>query len=188
MLIEGLISMNMKKNSLLLITLASFSMITATAYAQTCDTDMTRTAPDSRFKDLGNGEVEDLSTGLVWQRCSIGQMWNGTTCTGNASNLNWQQALSKSKALGKNYRLPNFKEIASIREIACKVPINTTYFPKLPESGFYWTSTPHSTNGSQALLFNLTGNFGVSQIPDAMTKQMLFGGTFKGYALAVRNK
>lgn len=34
----------------------------------------------SDFIDNQNGTVTQKTTGLIWQRCSIGQTWNGSTC------------------------------------------------------------------------------------------------------------
>jgi hypothetical protein len=34
------------------------------------------------YSDNGDGTVTDPTTGLTWMRCSMGQTWNGTTCTG----------------------------------------------------------------------------------------------------------
>ncbi len=104
-------------------------LLANTASAQTCKTDsITATTPDSRFEILAGGsEVKDKRTGLIWQRCSLRQTWDGSTCTGTAKSYNWQQALSQAQALGNGYRLPNIKELQSIVEQQCYNPaINTT--------------------------------------------------------------
>ncbi len=101
------------------------------------------TLPDSRYKLLNNGtEVKDKETGLIWRRCSLGQSWNGKTCTGTAKSYNWQQALSKAQSLGHGYRLPNIKELYSLVEERCDDPsINLNMFPNTP-SLTYWSSSP----------------------------------------------
>lgn len=124
-------------------------MILATsqlAHAQGCKTDsIIATTPDSRFTPIGNGaEVKDTVTGLIWQRCSIGQQWDGNTCTGTATEHTWQQALTVAKNLGNGYRLPNIKELASIVEEQCHDPaINSKTFPNTP-SNWYWSSSPYA--------------------------------------------
>lgn len=125
----------------------SCALILATsqlAHAQTCNTDsIIATTPDSRFEIISNGsEVKDKVTGLIWQRCSIGQTWDGNTCTGTATRHTWQQALTVAKNLGNGYRLPNIKELNSIVERQCSHPIiNSKIFPNT-ESRSYWSSSP----------------------------------------------
>lgn len=36
--------------------------------------------------------VLDKTTNLVWQRCSVGQTWNGNTCIGEAKLFTFDQA------------------------------------------------------------------------------------------------
>ncbi|MDO5652264.1 MAG: DUF1566 domain-containing protein [Moraxella sp.] len=119
------------------------------AQAQTCPHPGTR--PDSRYTLLNNdSEVKDNVTGLIWQRCSLGQTWNGTTCTGTASTYNWQQALTAANALGNGYRLPNLKELTSLVDDACYNPaINERMFPNTV-SGYYWSSSPVASDTSYA--------------------------------------
>lgn len=115
------------------------------AYAQTCKDTIKATTPDSRFTLLNGGsEVKDNKTGLIWQRCSLGQTWNGSTCTGTANTYPWQNALKAAKAVGNGYRLPNIKELTSIVELKCYAPaINLHTFPNTP-SDRYWSSSPHA--------------------------------------------
>lgn len=144
----------------------SCALILATsqlAHAQICKTDsIIATTPDSRFTPIGNGaEVKDKVTGLIWQRCSIGQTWDGNTCTGNATSHTWQQALTVAKNLGKGYRLPNIKELASIVEEQCYDPaINSKTFPNTP-SNWYWSSSPNAYyNGNAWGVYFHDGNDG----------------------------
>lgn len=133
----------------------SCALILATsslAHAQTCKTDsILATTPDSRFEIISNGsEVKDKVTGLIWQRCSVGQAWNGSTCTGTATTHTWQQALTVAKNLGNGYRLPNIKELKSIVERQCYSPnINSKIFPNT-QSNRYWSSSPNANSNSNA--------------------------------------
>ncbi len=183
------------------------------AYAdQVCSDKITATTPTSRFIDLGNGEVEDSKTGLVWQRCSLGQTWDGTTCTGEASQLTWKQALDKAKSMGNGYRLPTVKESMSITENRCDAPaLNAEIFANTPRGAMmeniivHWTSTPVVTDGNQAIAFNHgNGSYFIypskaNQNPDMMQEMerslynkdsLLMGGEIDMpvYAFVVRTK
>lgn len=120
----------------------SVLLASAGAQAQTCNVNIERSTPDSRYELLNNGsEVKDQTTGLVWQRCSLGQIWSGTTCTGTPSLHEWPDALAKAKAVGVGYRLPNIKELQTLVDSACYAPaINTTLFPSTPDH-YYWSSS-----------------------------------------------
>ena len=79
---------------------------------QTCKYDsIVATAPTYRFTDNGDGTATDRATGLMWKRCSEGQTWDGTTCTGAETFHNWQQALQladgPSYAGYTDWRLPS---------------------------------------------------------------------------------
>ncbi|MBU3022059.1 DUF1566 domain-containing protein [Aestuariibacter sp. A3R04] len=131
----------MKRYMALFTMLVSFS-----ALAQTCISEGIETAADSEFVDQGDGSVLHVATDLVWQRCALGQTWDGTSCSGTAVKYNWQEALLKAQEEDSTvllgWRLPNIKELASITERQCVRPaINDTIFPNTPPDDF-WTSTP----------------------------------------------
>ena len=110
------------------------------------------------FTDNGNGTVNDNNTGLMWQKCSIGQN-NDSACSGTAQYYNWYEASGTYHAsynpssqdvcgslnLGghSDWRLPEKKELMSIVNYSIPYPgptINTTYFPNTISS-YYWSST-----------------------------------------------
>ena len=127
------------------LTLATLMALTATiSHAQTCNPNIARSAPDSRYQLVNdNTEVKDTQTGLIWQRCSLGQTWSDTSsCTGTAATYNWTNALQTAKNMGNGWRVPNIKELDSLIEQACYSPsINETYFPNTVNS-YYWSSSP----------------------------------------------
>ena len=104
------------------------------------------------FTDNGDGTITDSTTGLVWDKCSRGQVWDNTTppgtCTGTASTHDWAAALAQATAANAashrgqaDWRLPNRTELESLVQINAVSPaIDGTYFPATP-SNWYWTST-----------------------------------------------
>ncbi|MCX9460504.1 Lcl C-terminal domain-containing protein [Vibrio cholerae] len=129
------------------------------------NTAITATTPSADFSDNGDGTVTHHSTGLIWQRCSLGQSWDGTDCTGSATTFTWQQALAAAAqdALAgfSDWRLPNKNELASIVEYRCYQPtINNQQFPHTP-SAWYWSSSPDARGGFFAwLVYFFSGGVG----------------------------
>ncbi len=105
--------------------------------------------------DNGDGTITDTSTGLVWDKCSRGQVWDNTTppgtCTGTASTHDWAAALAQATAANTashrgqaGWRLPNRTELESLVKIDANSPaIDGTYFPAT-FSHSYWTSTTYA--------------------------------------------
>lgn len=124
--------------------LLSFILLayTSTALA-VCSDSVQSNTPNKRYQILNNGtEVKDLKTGLIWQRCSVGQTWDGTTCQGEANLYTWQQALTVSKQLNNGFVIPNIKALSSLLNRACYNPaINEKIFPNTLNNS-YWTSSP----------------------------------------------
>ena len=131
---------------------ATLLALSVAAQAQTCKPAITRKAPDSRYAvQAGGAEVQDTQTGLIWQRCSLGQSWNGATCAGSAGVYTWQSALQAARDLGNGWRVPNSKELQSLVEEACYSPaINETLFPATATGTYYWTSSPYYDGGNGA--------------------------------------
>jgi hypothetical protein len=99
------------------------------------------TRPDSRYQAAtANGsEVKDLDTGLVWQRCVMGQKWDGTSCSGDPVAQDWN--LATKTVAGTGWRLPTQKELEGLAEKSCfDLALNQTWFGSGP-SGWVWTST-----------------------------------------------
>ena len=90
--------------------------------------------PYTDFTDFGDGTVKHNLTGLVWQKCSLGQQWNGVSCVGDPTPLTWQQAASQ--AIGtNNWRLPTMSELHTIVEYKNSMPaINKNIFSNSNES------------------------------------------------------
>ncbi len=125
--------------------------LTGHALAQTCPANVKRTAPDSRYELQNSGaEVWDKQTDLIWQRCSLGQGWDGSGCTGTPTGHTWQQALEAAKAAGGGWALPDKRELQSLVERGCYNPaVNSTVFPNTPSS-WYWSSSSVAGYGGNA--------------------------------------
>ena len=96
--------------------------------------------------------VKDVTTGVTWLRCSVGQAWDPSldTCTGQIVKLNHEEiaiALAAAKnQLGGNWRLPTRDELMSLVCDDCLPPkVNSKYFPNLSAEA-YWTSDKNWLN------------------------------------------
>ncbi|EXJ09121.1 MULTISPECIES: protein kinase domain-containing protein [Nitrincola] len=71
-----------------------------------------------RYKDNKDGTVTDIETNLTWMRCSLGQTWTGSFCSGAPTYYNWRHALDDSKqthfASKNDWRLPTVYELHAI--------------------------------------------------------------------------
>jgi len=128
------------------------TLLSAQAYsAQLCQKDdIIATTPTERFELHNDSTLTDKSTGLMWQRCLLGQQ--GKECSsGTAAHFNWAEALiypvqktPQSTLSGyQDWRLPNIRELASIIELQCGNPaINLTLFPN-NGAEHVWSSSPY---------------------------------------------
>jgi len=127
---------------------------TALAQNEHCDDNGSSnraTTPSNDFADVGGGVVQHKPTGLQWSRCSVGQTWNGGSCSDAAGVFYWneaQNAVDQVNTTGElagysDWRLPTVEELATLIEKCREAPaINPEIFPNTPWSGF-WTSTLH---------------------------------------------
>lgn len=132
-----------------------------------CLDNLPRQAPDGRFEIQGD-TLLDRHTGLLWQRCALGQQWNGekNLCQLKMDQqrlFTWGEALmaaTQSTTAGhSDWRLPNKNELDSIVDRACTGPaVNESVFPDTTLAGF-WSSTParHSDGYAWQIDF-ATGN------------------------------
>ncbi|MDP4984549.1 DUF1566 domain-containing protein [Pseudoalteromonas tunicata] len=126
----------------------ALAVVSQTAMAQTCyDKDLIATTSTESFSTSVDGTAHDLRTGLMWMRCSLGQTWQSdtSTCSGNALQMTWQQALLNAKqttfANYSDWHLPSTKELATLVERSCVNPaINSELFPATVAEN-YWSNT-----------------------------------------------
>ncbi|MFI3187371.1 MAG: DUF1566 domain-containing protein [Methylococcaceae bacterium] len=108
--------------------------------------------PNTDFTDNKDGTVTHKRTGLVWQRCSVGQTWTGSSCSGSADTYTYDEAiaLTDSFAGRSDWRVPNANELASLVKYDASYPaINSTLFPNTPTNAF-WSSSPDVGNTNYA--------------------------------------
>jgi hypothetical protein len=95
--------------------------------------------PDSDYVDHLNGTVTHTPTGLMWQKCALGQSWNGSTCVGVADRISLDSAkvLTNSFAGQSDWRLPTRDELLSLADFSKYSPsINTNVFPAVSALDF----------------------------------------------------
>jgi hypothetical protein len=119
---------------------------TSLSNAATCHADLQSSTPTERFTTTSE-IVTDKDTTLSWTRCAIGQHWGGNACVGEATSMNWSEAMAMVNLFNqhglaghKDWRLPAIPELASIVERQCFNPrVNEVVFPGAP-SKVFWTS------------------------------------------------
>lgn len=113
------------------------------------------------FMDNKNGTVTFKNNGLMWQRCAVGQVWNGVTCDGDAEKFTWYSAMKLTSHFAgyDNWRLPTQIELMTlvhcfngkfdIKKAKClsdssvkKPNINPLFFSKT-QSLWFWSSSPY---------------------------------------------
>lgn len=143
---------------------ATIILISSQLSAQVCKPNsIPAAAPNERYLDNGDGTVLDVSTGLVWKKCSLGQNYSDGQCAGTPISHTWKDALAaaasepKDTATGKSWRVPTTKELETLVERQCHDPaINESMFPGTP-SGIYLSSTPGFTPGTPRVMDFRTG-------------------------------
>lgn len=116
----------------------ALATVCISASAQSC---ITNTPTSGSVWSATGNTTTDTTSGLLWQRCAVGQTWTGTTCSGPATTFTWANALVYARTQS-GWRVPNVKELSSIIDHSCTAPsLSSTAFPGAV-SGSTWTSTP----------------------------------------------
>lgn len=87
--------------------------------------------------------IVDLRFGVEWLRCTVGKVWDGETCSGEAVRLSHdqiEQAIAQAnEQLGEGWRLPTLDELEAMVCDTCGRPmIDQEVFPAT-EAEPYWT-------------------------------------------------
>lgn len=138
------------------------------------------------FSNNSDGTVTDLSSSLMWQRCSAPS--EETNCSVSPLLYVWDDALAYCNGLGlggyTDWRLPNIKELHSIIDATkTSAPnINISYFPDTKTDNYYWSSTTFADTTGYAWYvdFNIGGAGFVMTSPlsktDSLYARCLRGG------------
>ena len=119
---------------------------------------------EGNFTISDGNTVRDWKTGLIWQRCSVGQHWNGTRCTDNARPMSFMQAQHHAQQ-HHPWRLPTLTELINTVDLTHYSPaVNSTLFPNTVLRS-YWTTTPLASNANLQWCVNFT--YGDSYADDA---------------------
>ena len=119
-------------------------------------------ASDSRFMTKEH-IVVDLEHQIEWLRCSVGQRWDGSKCSGSIVNLSLDivpEAIKlANEQLGGKWRLPSKRELTSIVCKECPSPkINKEIFPNT-DNAPYWTADKSIYNGKFYVSVNFHTGF-----------------------------
>lgn len=152
-----------------LISVTSLALFASWTAAQTCVAGVQASNPTSVYViNSAMGTVTDTRTGLMWDRCALGQ--SGINCaTGTATTFAWQGALNAAATIGaykgfSDWRLPNVRELRSLVEECRFIPaINEFAFPNTGAS-FFWSGSPYAGGATYAWYVGF--NYGNAYIDD----------------------
>jgi hypothetical protein len=131
--------------------------------AYECSASAVHSISTGRYSLINNGsDVLDKQTNLIWQRCLLGQSWDGNKCLGSPQHLTWDKTLIAAKETNV-WRIPNVKELNSITEYACHPMVDTRFFdinPDIEHNMVYWSSTPNINNAKEVWVVNFSAYTG----------------------------
>lgn len=118
------------------------------------------------FVDNHDGTVTDPRSGTIWQRCDVGQDWNGNSCVGTKQKLDWFDGMKAAKSnrfLNKtDWRLPTINELSSIlgkdgqcyvkNDFGCERAVSDLLL-RDRDVDHYWSSSPASKNEAHFVSF-----------------------------------
>jgi hypothetical protein len=112
------------------------------------------------FITVADGVLKDKRTGLEWQRCSVGQDWNGKVCSGNPTQFTWEET---KKVNLNGWRIPTVTELQNLRHCplglsnGCNGPMSewlqkpSGEFPNEKDFWFwYWTESQDTAESNSA--------------------------------------
>lgn len=94
--------------------------------------------------------VVDRHTRLMWQRCSVGQAWDGRTCVGRPARLEWDVAtrLRDAHCGFDDWHLPELVDLEGLVAEGGIPAIDQAVFPNTPPSS-YWSASISELNPQQ---------------------------------------
>jgi len=127
------------------------------------------------IQGLAADVVRDAVTGLEWQRCSLGQRWDGRTCTGEAKVYERDEARHAANDID-GWRLPTIDELRTLIHCSSGHParfhdgdgpcqgefqrptIVNKAFPNTPSLSF-WSGSPRAPNPDYAWVLNFSRGY-----------------------------
>jgi hypothetical protein len=125
------------------------------------------------FVNNKGDEVWDKATDLIWARCSVGQIWSGSTCKGDAKRFRFDEAQRQVDTGGKGWTIPTVLQLSSLRlcpsglkqetrhirgegaslSVGCvkdslALSIDPKAFPATETEYAYWTSSVEDRNSN----------------------------------------
>jgi hypothetical protein len=99
----------------------------------------------------GCAVVVDHRTRLMWQRCSLGQVWDGRACVGRPARLEWSAAaaLRDAHCGFSDWRLPEVTDLEGLVAEGAIPAIDDTVFPDTPAAS-YWTASESAGSAQKA--------------------------------------
>jgi len=141
-------------------------------------TDADYTVWPPAYSDRGDGTVEDLVTGLVWQRVDGGEMtWTNAVRHAATNRL--------AGASAGEWRLPTLREAMGLLVHYRQNPaLDTAYFSSGGgvAADYWWTSDTSAADSSRIWVVNAGGGAG----PKVQTETLSAGGTLRYHARLVR--
>ena len=115
-----------------------------------------------RFETLTDcGAVLDRHKRLMWQRCTLGQVWNGNTCVGRSQRMEWDHAaVHRYEHCGfADWHLPELVDLEGLIVEGSIPAIDERLFPNTPP-GSYWSASTVAPNSPKAWTVDF-GGFGL---------------------------
>ena len=110
-----------------------------------CDTKKRSAIKFDRY-EVKQSTAYDKQRRLTWQRCSVGQTWDGKSCLGPVDSVTWDDAWDAAYHAGAGWRVPTKQELLTLISLGCHDPaLNDQAFPGMdPDSLLYWSGSQDS--------------------------------------------
>lgn len=83
----------------------------------------------TRFSAIGDVVIDHVN-GIEWQRCVVGQAWDGETCTGTATRMDHTVAAAYVGPDAEGWRLPTYDQLHSL--VYCSTGDPVWFKPEAP--------------------------------------------------------